>query len=202
MAARAPSITNTTYLFGAGTTDANSVRVNEVFAYLEQPLDTIEIPTAIADGNATACERRQDVVLYYGVLPCYGRSAPVRRNPNSIRSAQLDLDSKVVMVNFNRVDRSQKQLEDPAEDCLLPPEQMKYHPIRVRFYHLSKLSSVRKLLHHEDEITSTVRREIDDRKTKWALVQSHQKTLFSSGFPDAIEVKTIGKTVCYSLNCL
>ena len=47
-------------------------------------------------------------------------------------------------------------IETDGEGCQIDRDQMKYDPVRIRFYHLDKTSSLRKLLWHESEHRSDV----------------------------------------------
>ena len=41
--------------------------------------------------------------------------------------------------------------------CEIDTDKMKYNPVRIRFYHLDRTTSLRKLLWHENEMVSDVR---------------------------------------------
>ena len=150
------------HLFDAGTTHSTSIRIKDWFEEIDSPLDTIDIPTKIAETNTSICKVRNEVAMYYAVLPCYGKGAPHRRNPSGVRTSDAKVDSKVIMVNFRRVEGSDLPTDD--EKCVMPSTDMKYHPIRMRFYHISKFSPTRKLLHHEDEIVSPI---LDRKCVRW-----------------------------------
>ena len=65
------------------------------------PFDNIEIPTRLLDVNKSDCQPRPEdsVVIYTGILPAYGKAAPLRRNPSGIRTQRFMIDSKVAMVS-------------------------------------------------------------------------------------------------------
>lgn len=67
------------------------------------PFDNIEIPTRLLDVNRSDCHPRVDdaVAIYTGILPAYGKAAPLRRNPSGIRTNVFKIDSKVVMVSHS-----------------------------------------------------------------------------------------------------
>ena len=64
------------------------------------PFDNIEIPTTLVNNNFSECRDVGDgesVVIYTGILPFYGKAAPLRRNPVGIRTKEFQIDSKVAM---------------------------------------------------------------------------------------------------------
>ena len=112
------------------------------------PFDNIEIPTTLVNNNFSECRDVGDgesVVIYTGILPFYGKAAPLRRNPIGIRTKEFQIDSKVAMVNYALVDGNgkAKMTKSGGQSCLSPRDAMKYSPIRVQLFHMSRHSSTR-----------------------------------------------------------
>ena len=87
----------------------------------------------------------ESVAIYTGILPFYGKAAPLRRNPVGIRTKEFQIDSKVAMVNYALVDGNgkAKMTQSGGQSCLSPRDAMKYSPIRVQLFHMSRHSSTR-----------------------------------------------------------
>ena len=67
---------------------------------VDLPFDSLEIPTKLVNVNQSDCDVSSDgVAIYAGILPYYGKAAPLRRNPSGVRTNQFLIDSKVVMVS-------------------------------------------------------------------------------------------------------
>ena len=125
------------------------------------PFDNIEIPTTLVNNNFSECRdvgEGESFAIYTGILPFYGKAAPLRRNPVGIRTKEFQIDSKVAMVNYALVDGNgkAKMTKSGGQSCLSPRDAMKYSPIRVQLFHMSRHSSTRKLLHHENDIVSPI----------------------------------------------
>ena len=50
-----------------------------------------------------------------------------------------------------------KEISENLNGCELDYEAMRYHPIKIRFYHYDKQTALRKLLWHEDDLDTNVR---------------------------------------------
>ena len=72
----------------------------------------------------------------------------------SIRAGTVKLDARGISVKM-QLDRTGI---DPSVNCTLDSLQMKYDPIRIRFNHFDEQTAKRKLLWHENELQTTVRK--------------------------------------------
>ena len=73
----------------------------------------------------------------------------------SIRAKDIKIDSKPISVKI----KVAPDPEDPTVDlssCELDYEAMRYHPIKIRFYHYDSQTALRKLLWHEDDLDTNV----------------------------------------------
>ena len=79
-----------------------------------------------------------------------------------IRVKNFKIDSVSVTVKI-KVNPDPDYFANPTFDelnetlCVIDQEQMKYEPVKIRFYHLDGSTSLRKLLWHENELVSDVR---------------------------------------------
>jgi len=73
-----------------------------------------------------------------------------------VPSLVFKIDSKAVSVKLNVNPNPKGDLTKNFTNCMLDPDQMKYSPIRIRFYHYDNQTSLRKLLWHEDELQTNV----------------------------------------------
>jgi hypothetical protein len=96
------------------------------------------------------------VTFMYAVYPCYGTFAPLRRNPFSITSDSFVIDSKVITVKFMINNDTTNPNEDQPNCETVELTNLKYTPITVKFSHISQETSRRKILFHEDFITSSI----------------------------------------------
>ena len=110
--------------------------------------------------------------LLYAIYPCYSDFAPLRRNPVEITSQRscslyiyssvltvvyrFVLDSKVITVKLVINNDTFAAEDGEAELCTTDPQWMKYHPVQVKFMHKSRETARRKILHHENEIKTSI----------------------------------------------
>lgn len=127
---------------------------NQARALWDNPRDEIRMPTDMWADNELC--KTNPVTFLYAIYPCYSNFAPLRRNPVEITSRKFVLDSKVItvklMVNNDTFDAQSGE----AGLCQTDPQWMKYHPIQVRLYHKSKETARRKVLHHENEMKTSI----------------------------------------------
>jgi len=120
----------------------------------DNPRDAIFIPTEMWAESALCHDN--PITLLYAIYPCYGEFAPLRRNPVEITSQKFVLDSKVisvrVIVNNDTIDPQSGE----AALCKTDPQWMKYHPVQIRFFHKSKETVRRKIMHHEDQVKTSI----------------------------------------------
>jgi hypothetical protein len=76
--------------------------------------------------------------------------------PRFVPSLVFKIDSKAVSVKLNVNPNPKGDLTKNYTSCMLDPDEMKYDPIRIRFYHYDNQTSLRKLLWHEDELRTNV----------------------------------------------
>ena len=70
------------------------------------------------------------------------------------------MDSKPVSVKIKVAPdprKYDKEISENLNRCELDYEAMRYHPIKIRFYHYDKQTALRKLLWHEDDLDTNVR---------------------------------------------
>ena len=70
------------------------------------------------------------------------------------------MDSKPVSVKIKVAPdprKYDKEISENLNGCELDYEAMRYHPIKIRFYHYDKQTALRKLLWHEDDLDTNVR---------------------------------------------
>jgi len=127
---------------------------NQARALWDNPRDEIRMPTDMWADNELC--KSNPVTFLYAIYPCYSNYAPLRRNPVEITSRKFVLDSKVIsvrmMVNNDTFDAESGE----ASHCVTDPQWMKYHPVQLRLYHKSKETARRKVLHHENEIKTSI----------------------------------------------
>ena len=73
------------------------------------------------------------------------------------------MDSKPVSVKIKVAPdprKYDKEMSENLNGCELDYEAMRYHPIKIRFYHYDKQTALRKLLWHEDDLDTNVRMKI------------------------------------------
>ena len=122
--------------------------------------DTMEIPLGINFTNPEICQERPLVLLmanYHG----YGEMASLSRNPTHLRAKRFKIDSKVM--TFKAAAATDLRAGDDIYSyhnlsslCKVDYEVMKYTPVRMRFYHIDRAHSRRKLLWHDGELTSSI----------------------------------------------
>jgi hypothetical protein len=81
-----------------------------------------------------------------------------------VTATSFKLDSKVISVQV-RVN-PMPGVDNPAadfSDCQVDPEQMKYTPVSLTFYHLNNKTSLRKLLWHSDDLETDVSQTLINR---------------------------------------
>ena len=122
----------------------------------ENPNDKIVIPTTMFE-NIPECQDNP-ITYLYAIYPCYGDFAPLRRNPVTIHSQRFVIDSKVVTVKFFTNNDTFSPTAEDSKLCSDVPVDMKYHPVKVKLYHKSKETTRRKILHHDDEVKTTIER--------------------------------------------
>jgi len=123
-------------------------------ALWEQPRDEIKIPTGMFNDQELC--KNKPVTLMYGIYPCYANFAPLRRNPVSISVSRFVLDSKVITVKLQVNNDTYNANHGEASYCITDPHWMKYHPVQIRLFHKSRETARRKILHHEDEIKTSI----------------------------------------------
>ena len=123
-------------------------------ALWDNPYDEIKIPTEIWTEN-TLC-KSNPVTFLYAIYPCYPNYAPLRRNPVEITSQRFVIDSKVITVKMKVNNDTFDAQQGESDLCITDPQWMKYHPIQVKLYHKTKETARRKILHHEDEIKTSI----------------------------------------------
>ncbi len=88
----------------------------------------------------------------------YGHFAPCRRNSATVKSDRVKVDGRGVSVKM-RLGLYMKNLTWDPSECEVDPIKMKYDPVKIRFHHLDKSTSRRKLLMEwaEEKIQSDVK---------------------------------------------
>ena len=120
----------------------------------ESPYDRLVIPTEMF-AETPGC-LNNPVTFLYAVYPCYGDFAPLRRNAVTMTSDRFVIDSKVITVKFHvNNDTFSPSIAD-AELCKNIPVDMKYTPVKIKLYHKSRETARRKILHHENEIKTSI----------------------------------------------
>ena len=120
----------------------------------DSPVDKIVIPTEMY-ADVPEC-LNNPVTFLYAIYPCYGEYAPLRRNPVTITSKKFVLDSKVITVRFLTNNDTFNPTKADAAMCKDIPVDLKYSPVKVKLYHKSKETARRKILHHEEEIKTSI----------------------------------------------
>merc|ERR1712106_761108 len=127
---------------------------NQARALWDNPKDEIRMPTDMWVDNDLC--KSNPVTFLYAIYPCYSNYAPLRRNPVEITSQKFVLDSKVISVKLMVNNDTYDAQSGEAGLCQTDPQWMKYHPVQVRLYHKSKETARRKVLHHENEIKTSI----------------------------------------------
>ena len=132
---------------------ANSNSVNN-FTGWESHRESLELPSPLKFNLPNLCEGKS-LTLLTAIYNGYGEMGPLRRNPQSIRAKEIKLDSKAISVKL-MVSQDPDNLGQNLTGCKLDAEQMRYNPITMRFYHLDRQTSLRKLLWHEDDLDTNI----------------------------------------------
>ena len=127
---------------------------SEARALWDNPRDQISLPTDMWKSDVMCSNN--PVTILYAIYPCYSNFAPLRRNPVEITSQRFVLDSKIITVKMVVNNDTYNSEPGEAEMCKTNPQWMKYHPVKVKFYHKSKETARRKVLHHEGEIKTSI----------------------------------------------
>jgi len=126
----------------------------EARALWDNPRDEIKMPTNMWAENDLC--KNNPVSFLYAIYPCYANYAPLRRNPVEITSKKFVLDSKVISVKLIVNNDTYDAQSGESALCQTDPQWMKYNPVQVRLYHKSKETARRKVLHHENEIKTSI----------------------------------------------
>ena len=118
------------------------------------PYDRLVLPTEMY-ADVPGC-LNNPVTFLYAVYPCYGDFAPLRRNPVTIQSDRFVIDSKVITVKLHVNNDTFAPSPEDAELCKNIPVDMKYTPVKIKLYHKSRETARRKILHHENEIKTSI----------------------------------------------
>lgn len=124
------------------------------FTHWNDHEEYLELPSTIIFNNQSLCGNKA-ITLLTAIYNGYGKMGPLLRNPQSIRAREMKLDSKPVSVQL-MVAPNVNKLDQDLTSCQFDAEQMRYHPITIRFYHYDKQTSLRKLLWHEDDLETNV----------------------------------------------
>ena len=120
--------------------------------------EEIDLPTFVPFLNSSKCGGNHPITYVVTRYDAYHEMAPIRRNPSSIFSKHFKLDSRPVSVKMSLCDVGHDSDHSDADlaDCKINKNEMKYNPIRVKFTHVDKQTSKRKLLWHEDDLQTKI----------------------------------------------
>ena len=116
--------------------------------------EELHVPSPLHFKNDSFCGGKAFTLLT-SIYEGYGKMAPLRRNPQSIRAKEVILDSKTISVQI-LVSRDPNKLEQDASGCKLDHDKMRYNPISMKFYHFDKQTALRKLLWHDDDLDTNI----------------------------------------------
>ena len=76
---------------------------------------------------------------------------------SSIQAREIKIDCKPVSVKILVApDPNHTEIAKELRKCKLDNNKMRYHPVRVRFFHLDRQTALRKLLWHENDLDTKV----------------------------------------------
>ena len=90
-------------------------------------------------------------ILYFNLFVC-----------SSIRSSKVTMDGPIISVKLT-VNPLPEHVRNGSSsgrklDCVVDSVKMKYDPVKFRIYHMSPMTSLRKMLWHEDDLVTDVSR--------------------------------------------
>ena len=127
---------------------------SEARALWDSPRDEIYIPMDMWLKHENCSNN--PVTFLYAIYPCYSNYAPLRRNPVEIDSQKFVLDSKVITVKMVVNNDTHNARPGEYETCQTNSNTMKYNPVTIKFYHKSKETARRKVLHHEGNVKTSI----------------------------------------------
>ena len=126
----------------------------EARALWDNPRDEIFIPMDMWKDHQNCSNN--PVTFLYAIYPCYSNYAPLRRNPVEIDSQKFVLDSKVISVKMVVNNDTFNARSGEYETCKTNSTTMKYNPVIIKFYHKSKETARRKLMHHDGNVKTSI----------------------------------------------